>query len=371
MGDGRNPVYMRNSFKLIGIITFSVVATVLLRPLPISASELYDTTTLPNGISIRISTPERVLTFCTERDHLGRLIFRVPGGDSYIFIEDPSDPSIVNRGDGRFHPMNEESVVRALETIDLDGRSIGCELYIYILPYPRYGFPASTAAGNCIFLSPGVYEVSSCVISFIVTHEFGHVFQHLHLDDSDTERWETYLRLRGIYGDPAYSETAQHRNRPKEIFAEDFRYLFGGDESRYSNSIENPYLALPDQVYGLEEFMVSLVAPAMAALNVKDVPTPGRTPAASNYPNPFNPSTTIEVSFPETGEGNRRSVELDVYGADGSLVRSLYRGEATGPVFRATWDGRDRTGRDVPSGVYFYRFRSGPDFVTGKMLLIR
>jgi hypothetical protein len=369
MWRGRRSILMKHSVNKV-IAAFLLVTALTLPIAPSFAVDCYRRVALDNGIRIALCTPETILQHCTVRDGEGRLIFRLPDGGSYLFIEDTADPAIVNKGDGSFHPMREEDVLGALDEIDVGGRWIGCDIVVYLLPYPRCGFLRSTASGNRIFLSPGVYEPSVCVTAYTVTHEFGHVFQHAYAPTGGGP-WETYLRARGIDNDPRYSESSQHRDRPQEIFAEDFRYLFGGGSARYTDSIENPSLKLPNSVEGLEEFFVSLLSPVVASAPGRKAPPEGAIVSSTNYPNPFNPSTTIEFVFDEAAQSPPRNVELSIYRADGSLVRTLYRGSASGAVFRAGWDGRDGGGRAAPSGVYFYRLRSGGAVATGKMMLIR
>lgn len=353
------------------IAALVVAALTLPFPRAAPAQTLYDIVTCDNGIEAHVYSPETILGALTERDDEGRLIFKLPNGDRYLFIEDTSDPAIINKGDGSFHPMSVEEVLRALDMIDVQGRRIDCEITVYILPYPRYGILRSTASGNTIFLSPGVYEASTYFVAYTVTHEFGHVFQNTYLPESGADRWETYLRIRGIYGNPVYTDASLHCSRPREIFAEDFRYLFGGEEACYTHSIENPDLPLPDAVEGLEDLIVSVLSPIVASMPEHGAPHRGAIVSAANFPNPFNPSTTIEVTLNETAGAAPRDVEISIYRVDGSLVRTLYSGEAVGAVLRSTWNGRDARGADAPSGVYFYRVRSGSEFRTGKMLLIR
>ncbi len=71
----------------------------------------------------------------------------------------------------------------------------------------------------------------------------------------------------------------------------------------------------------------------------------------ANYPNPFNPSTTIEFGLAETG-----AVDVAVFDLLGQRVRTLVH-EAAQPAgfYSATWDGLDQAGRPVGSGVYFCR----------------
>ena len=86
----------------------------------------------------------------------------------------------------------------------------------------------------------------------------------------------------------------------------------------------------------------------------------------ANYPNPFNPTTTIRFDLQRRG-----SVSLAVYDIRGTLVRTLVDDERGAGIHEATWDGRDARGRSVASGIYFYRLEAG-DFVrTRKMVLVK
>ena len=85
-----------------------------------------------------------------------------------------------------------------------------------------------------------------------------------------------------------------------------------------------------------------------------------------NFPNPFNPVTTITFSVPERG----RAV-LDVYNVKGELVQTLIDDVVSAGEVSITWDARDRYGRQISSGVYFYRLRVGDIEMSRKMILLR
>jgi hypothetical protein len=86
-----------------------------------------------------------------------------------------------------------------------------------------------------------------------------------------------------------------------------------------------------------------------------------------NYPNPFNPFTTINFSVPQKG-----NVELVVSNMLGQHVRTLVNGDLSAGTYRAQWDGKDDNSVSVGSGVYFYQLRGGSNFVeTKKMILIK
>ena len=90
---------------------------------------------------------------------------------------------------------------------------------------------------------------------------------------------------------------------------------------------------------------------------------------AQNYPNPFNPSTTISISIPDHLVG--QDAELWVYDILGREVRRLYRGSLSSGVLTITWDGRNASSRDMPSGTYFYRFSAGQSWIVRSMQLVR
>lgn len=318
---------------------------------------------LGNGLQIRVYTPEDILAMSTK-DASGNLTFEVAGGVSYRLIDNVLDPEIVNKGDGSFHPVNMSWAIDALSKVDLSGRSLKMPVNLYVLPLPRSGLLASSSCGDDIFLSPGVYEIGRCMVACAVTHELGHVFQNRYAAEGTGGAWAEYLKIRGIEDATIYSDDGSHANRPVEIFAEDFRYLFGGSDACYSGTIENSDLPLPGKVAGLEEYFVALAAPAGVAADT-------RAFAISNYPNPFNPSTTIRVVFNEPSRGNLRDVDLSIYRVDGSLVRNLYRRGVATDELSVPWDGKDERGSAVASGLYFYAVRSAGHAVTGKMLLLR
>jgi hypothetical protein len=85
-----------------------------------------------------------------------------------------------------------------------------------------------------------------------------------------------------------------------------------------------------------------------------------------NYPNPFNPATSI------TYELDREvPVSLVIYNVLGQNVRELIRGEMQTGLNTVAWDGKDNAGRQLNSGVYFYRLTAGNEIVTRRIVMIR
>ena len=84
------------------------------------------------------------------------------------------------------------------------------------------------------------------------------------------------------------------------------------------------------------------------------------------YPNPFNPTTTIEYELPQN-----KFVEIKIIDVLGREIRTLVSGEQSGGAHQITWNGLDNTGSPVASGVYFYTMTAEGFNETRKVLLIR
>lgn len=85
-----------------------------------------------------------------------------------------------------------------------------------------------------------------------------------------------------------------------------------------------------------------------------------------NYPNPFNPSTTIHFSLPSEME-----VSLAVYNIKGQLVRELLNGFMPAGEHHIEWDGRDADNRIQSSGVYFYKLQNSEQTLIRKALMLK
>jgi hypothetical protein len=99
-----------------------------------------------------------------------------------------------------------------------------------------------------------------------------------------------------------------------------------------------------------------------------DLPGPRLTDMAvlPNYPNPFNPGTTIRFSLPEA-----REVRVAVYDVEGRLVRSLINGLKPAGINQVPWDGIDNEGSPVASGIYFVRLTGAGQLATRKIVLVK
>ena len=96
--------------------------------------------------------------------------------------------------------------------------------------------------------------------------------------------------------------------------------------------------------------------------------TPSEFGISGNYPNPFNPNTTIEYNIENSGQ-----VSLKIYDIMGRLVKTLvneYK-ESWRPNFQVIWDGKDNGGQQVSAGLYLYTLKSNGRVDHAKMVLMK
>jgi flagellar hook assembly protein FlgD len=99
-------------------------------------------------------------------------------------------------------------------------------------------------------------------------------------------------------------------------------------------------------------------------MNVDPLPT--EFGLAQNFPNPFNPTTTITYQLPHASD-----VTLNIFNALGQHVRTLVNGVQEPGFYEQYWDGCDESGQQVSSGIYFYRLTAGEFSRTKRMVLMK
>ncbi len=132
---------------------------------------------------------------------------------------------------------------------------------------------------------------------------------------------------------------------------------------RAKAEIENSYIELTEALlhdgsYGLNQ---------AASLGQVQVQTrPEIFGLADNYPNPFNPETTLKYQLPEAVD-----VKLEVYNVVGQVVRTLVASRQNAGRYVAQWDATNDNGQPLSSGIYFYHIQAGDFQKTKKMLLLK
>jgi hypothetical protein len=285
--------------------------------------------------TVTVHSVDEVPRYCHQR--AGDTCLAFPGTRSWTLMS----------SDKQYHPMPLDFVIDAVRSVGypLDGM----EIDVVVLPAPRREIPKSTAEGSVIFLSPGRNPYQAAHVHYVVAHEIGHVVQHTLMPRSRSDLWQQYADTRGLVLSES-SWSGSHCERIVEIFAEDFRVLFGGDLARFGGEVENHDLVPPEQVTGLRDFMLSLLDAWTANLRMEV------------SPNPFESTVTLR-SFGSAGE--RRPEEVVVVDVQGRRLRTLGTLAGSGSL---VWDGRDDRGRAVSQGVYFIAVGSGPDRCVFKVL---
>ena len=131
---------------------------------------------------------------------------------------------------------------------------------------------------------------------------------------------------------------------------------------RSLKDIEDSYIEIVDGEvrdgnYGLN----TLASPVSVRIQTR----PGVYALRNNYPNPFNPETTLKYDLPEAGD-----VKLEVYNMLGQVVRTLVNEHQTAGRYAVQWDATNDLGKNMSSGIYFYRVRVGGEFTDVKKMLL-
>lgn len=98
----------------------------------------------------------------------------------------------------------------------------------------------------------------------------------------------------------------------------------------------------------------------------EEIPIPPQAMISANYPNPFNPSTTIAFSIPKDA-----NTKLCIYNIKGQKVKDIVNGDLLKGFHKAVWDGKDNCNRSVGSGVYLISLESGGKTSVRKVTLMK
>jgi len=187
-------------------------------------------------------------------------------------------------------------------------------------------------------------------------------------EGSGGEKWKSpQVNLNSIASDGEYIN----------LYFDDFtKYGDGGGNSLINNTIDlnaivNIFVisgfngwATDD---GTSTILIDNITAVYDSLNTATESTlPGEFILRQNYPNPFNPVTTIRYELPKTS-----NVQLTIYNSIGREVVKLVNKRMDAGVQSVLWNGKDRFGQDVATGVYFYHLKTDDFISTKKLLLIK
>ena len=104
-------------------------------------------------------------------------------------------------------------------------------------------------------------------------------------------------------------------------------------------------------------------------LGPKTIIVPEQTNIHQNYPNPFNPTTTIMYDI-GLFDGLRQNVSIDVYNLLGQKIITLVKDKDQIGQFKVQWDGYDKFGQQMGSGIYFIQLSTKTGIVKNKKMML-
>jgi len=185
---------------------------------------------------------------------------------------------------------------------------------------------SQTLESKCAFIIPEVYNPETGYIIVDVTTQV--------INDIENERNKSQFRIRfeiNTDDDSMYDRIGFRKN------------MIEPEKAPHLNIYENPDSNYVDNVINsFDEIKMS------------------------NFPNPFNPKTTISYQIPHPG-----IIKLQIYNIKGQKVKTLVNEVLTAGEHSTIWNGRDSNDKRVSSSIYFYRIKTGTQTATGKCLLLK
>ena len=140
--------------------------------------------------------------------------------------------------------------------------------------------------------------------------------------------------------------------------------------SEEAGSLKNQIVAL-SQAYGIVTVFTSFTGSLSTEVK-SNKPAENLKPAAfqllGNYPNPFNPSTTIQLRVNTNFNG---MIDVRIYNLLGQLVRTLHLQIRGNGIYNVVWDGHNEIGMPLSSGIYFYGVDLQNTILVGTMTLLK
>jgi|GEM_PF-4866438 len=255
-----------------------------------------------------------------------------------------------------------------VEDIEVTGRIQTCGLaflnsnaeirHCRVEPDPDYPVPYGVSFSDWGMSEDDVYSMRTCEVT-----NFSDAGVYLGFPGTLTPNLGTYSSHGNnkIYCDSAYLVYSVKAKGPADsVFA---KYNWWGEYPPDSSRFDERVAFIPALEFEPEEPGSSQqkLAPSQQ--------TPREFQLAQNYPNPFNPVTRIQFAV-----GSHQSpthTTLKIYNILGQRVRTLVDEEKTEGTYTVYWDGRNQNGKQVSSGVYFYRLEAGDFTDVKKMVLLR
>ena len=101
-------------------------------------------------------------------------------------------------------------------------------------------------------------------------------------------------------------------------------------------------------------------------MQIDDIQVPLEFSLGQNFPNPFNPITTIRYAIPKDS-----FVKITIYDVLGNVIKNLLQKHQSSGFKTISWDVTDDKGKTIPAGIYIYSIEAGGFLQTRKMILLK
>ncbi len=148
-----------------------------------------------------------------------------------------------------------------------------------------------------------------------------------------------------------------------ELFYGDRAPLVGCDMYKVNSDITEDYIKTTHMFETQSRYYQVTLGKGGVETLVPDLP---ETVSINNYPNPFNPETTVSFTLPQDGK-----VSIKVFNVRGQLVKTLVDNNLNAGKHEIVWNGRDEENRQVGSGIYFCRLQTAGKILNRKLLMMK
>jgi len=268
--------------------------------------------------------------------------------NSYIVIEHnlgfiPPTIAYSFGGDWSVVYATQDWTASTVDFIVSSGKQRASELTIVFSDSSENTLPVTLSSFTAVFMSGGAVK-----LNWITATETG-VLGYYVLR-SENEELSSALAISELIEAANSSQTQSYEYKDKEV----------QPNSRYY------YWLMNSDFNGGEGFFGPLTVHTHSDTEEPAPIIPEITQNLGNFPNPFNPNTNIRNSLAEAAQ-----VKISIFNYRGQMVRRLNAEHAGPGYFNLAFDGKDESGRELSSGVYFYRFEAGKVHSTHRMLLLK
>jgi hypothetical protein len=187
-------------------------------------------------------------------------------------------------------------------------------------------------------------------------NDSGNIYQHFEKNWSGTA-WQDYYRFTVTFtGSEMDHELTELYNKSSWTNSHQINF----------NLQDGHYLGWIEQVWEASAWLNEQRITLAYGTGVGDHVTSPDVAGIRVYPNPFNPSSTVEYNLSQPG-----NAIVQVFNARGQLVKTLWNGYHPADVYQVTWNGSTDTGTPASSGVYVMRMMSGGKAFIQKTMLLK